>query len=109
MDFVERSEYDAMKARAEAAEDKLAELLSYMPKVPTEPYEQTLAKQINELTDHANELQTELEHAKKQLEQLKQEMIGYIEGAACEAHAGDEARVKIIELEETIKTLKEKK
>lgn len=41
-----RKEKDALAEKLKAAEDRLKEILSYLPKVPTQPYEKELAEKF---------------------------------------------------------------
>lgn len=50
--FIERCHYDALAAQYE-------ELLSYLPKVPTQPYEKQLAKDLEEMKVRAEKAEQE--------------------------------------------------
>jgi phage tail tape-measure protein len=57
-EYVLKDAYDALKAKYE-------ELLSYLPKVPAQPYEKELAKQVVELQAKLEQAEAELAKARK--------------------------------------------
>lgn len=54
---------------------KYEELISYMPKVPTEPYAKQLAKEHAELLQQRKELMEEVEVLKSKIDELEQNQL----------------------------------
>lgn len=57
--LIEYSAYEDLKAEI----DRLKEIISYIPKVPTEPYEQAMAKEIVELKNALKDLLFDTQHS----------------------------------------------
>lgn len=64
-EYKETAAYQIENAKLRAENATLRETLSYLPKVPTQPYERQLAKELVEIRSENIELQTELDDTRK--------------------------------------------